>query len=380
MEALGAAITRVTIRPAAGDLPDDQDKLERDLTISILEQGPLPLLLASLASMIRNPARAVRALAVALRMAGWDGRAAIRHLAYFVEACWLVRHLKRQRAKHIHAHFGTNPAAVARIAHHLSGLPYSFTAHGPDEFDSPVALDLRGKIADAAAAIAISSYGRSQLMRWSSPDHWNKVAVVRCGLDDAFLDEADSPPCGEPQLCCVARLGPQKGLPLLIEACALLKARGIRFGVTLVGDGELRPQLEEQVARLGLRNEMLFTGALDTAGVRLHLAQSRLFVLPSFAEGLPVVLMEALALGRPVICTRIAGIPELVDEKCGWLVPAGSAEALAEAMAQALATPLDRLAEMGAVGRSRVAGLHSARKNAAELLELIRSSRAREAA
>lgn len=372
MEALGAAVTRVTIRPPADDLPDDQDKVERDLTISILGQGFASILAAAFLSILTGPERAARGIAVALKMSGWHPRLILRHLAYFAEAAWLVKHLRKERVDQIHAHFGTNPAAVARIVHHLGGFPYSFTVHGPDEFDSPAALDIAGKVADSAAAVAISSFGRSQLMRWSSPRDWHKISVVRCGLDEGFLEAPVSPPAVEPRLCCVARLSAQKGLPLLVEACSLLKARGAEFSLTLVGEGELRRDLEERVAELGLAREVLFVGAQDANGVRNHLAESRAFVLPSFAEGLPVVLMEALALGRPAISTRIAGIPELVDDQCGWLIPAGSVEALADAMADALGASLEHLTELGSVGRSRVLAMHSAKRNAAQLLELIR--------
>ena len=371
IEALGAAVTRVTIRPPAPDLPEDQDKVERDLTICILGQGIGSLLAAALLSILTGPGRAAKGITVALKMSGWDPRLILRHLAYFAEAAWLVKHLRKERVDHIHAHFGTNPAAVARIAHHLGGFRYSLTVHGPDEFDSPAALDIAGKVADSAAAIAISSFGRSQLMRWSSPRDWRKISVVRCGLDEDFLEAPVSLPAVEPRLCCVARLSAQKGLPLLVEACSLLQTRGVEFTLTLVGEGELRGQLEERVAELGLARQVLFAGAQDANGVRRHLVESRAFVLPSFAEGLPVVLMEALALGRPVISTYVAGRPELVDEECGWLIPAGSVEALADALADALGSPVERLAELGSVGRSRVLAMHSAKRNAARLLELM---------
>ena len=371
LEMLGAEIVRFTIRLPQNDLVDRDDLAERELTRPILGQGIAALLAAAFSSLLTHPGKAAGALAAALRMAGPEPRRIIRHLAYFAEAAWLAKRMRGERVDHLHAHFGTNPAAVARLAHRLSGIPYSFTVHGPDEFDAPVPLDLAGKIADAAAVVAISSYGRSQLMRWSAPHHWPKLAVVRCGLDRAFLDAPTSAPAAEPNFCCVVRLSAQKGLPLLIDACAVLKSRGLRFTLTLVGEGELKGELQAQAARTGLEQEVRFVGACDAEGVRRHLVASKAFVLPSFAEGLPVVLMEALAMGRPVITTAIAGIPELVDEECGWLVPAGSVDALAAAMADALDIPIERLAAMGAVGKSRVGAMHSAKANAAELLHLF---------
>lgn len=373
IEALGAEVLRFTIRPSAENLPDAEDVAERELTRTILGAGPAALLTAAVSSLLAHPRRAVGALALTLRMAGPNPVRLLRHLAYFVEAAWLARRIREERVDHLHAHFGTNPAAVARIAHRLSGIPYSFTVHGPDEYDAPLGLDLAGKIADACLTVAISSYGRSQLMRWSAPKHWPKLAVVRCGLDATFLEAPPSAPADAPSFCCVARLSAQKGLPLLVDACALLKSRGRRFTLAIVGEGELRAQLEAQIANAELEQEVRLVGARDAEGVRTHLAASRAFVLPSFAEGLPVVLMEALAMGRPVVTTAIAGTPELVDARCGWLIPAGSLDALADAMAEALDTPIDRLVEMGAVGRARVAAMHSAGIEADRLLELIGS-------
>jgi colanic acid/amylovoran biosynthesis glycosyltransferase len=253
------------------------------------------------------------------------------------------------------------------------GPRYSFTVHGPDEFDAPGAIDLGGKIADAAFVAAISSYGRSQLMRWSKAEDWEKIKVVRCGVDQAFLEAAADPP-DNVTLCCVARLGPQKGLHILIEAVAKVAPQRPDLRVVIVGDGPLREQLEAQAARLGVSNQIRFAGVMDGDAVRQHLLDARAFVLPSFAEGLPVVLMEALALRRPVITTWVAGIPELVDGEVGWLCPPGDADALANAIRAALDMPVGKLAAMGGAGRNRVRLAHDADANGAQLAALIRAS------
>jgi glycosyltransferase involved in cell wall biosynthesis len=294
-----------------------------------------------------------------------------RHFVYLVEACWLAGRLAG--VDHLHAHFGTNPAAVARLVEVLTGMPYSFTVHGPDEFDAPVALGLRSKIAHARCVMAISSYGRSQLMRWCDPVHWNKLIVMRCGVDELFTSEPPVLERDQTTFCCVARLSAQKGLPLLIEAASRLAAMGLDFSLVLVGDGDMRAQLESMIVKHSLQQRVTIKGYVESADVRDIVARSRAMVLASFAEGLPVVIMEALAMRTPVIATAIAGTPELVDEECGWLIPAGSVEALTDAMAAALAASPASLGAMGDVGRKRVLEHHDAARNGRALVQLFRS-------
>jgi glycosyltransferase involved in cell wall biosynthesis len=273
---------------------------------------------------------------------------------------------------HLHAHFGTNPAAVAAIARAWGGPTFSFTAHGPDEFDAPVTMSLASKIKAASFVAAISSYGKSQLMRWSDPAEWDKIKIVRCGVDAEYLNSKPRPiPANSTEFVCIARLSAQKGLPLLLDACAQLRANGERFSLMIIGDGELRETLRAQIDRQKLNECVALAGAASSTEIRDALARARAFVLPSFAEGLPVVLMEALAMARPVITTAIAGIPELVDGECGWLIPAGSTDSLVAAMMEALrATPQDLKAK-GAVGRERVRTMHDARRNANGIIEAI---------
>lgn len=372
IEAAGAKVARFSIRPADGAMPDTRDQAEKALTIVVLAGRGLNLALSTLLVLFRHPVRFFKAAAVAMRMADGRPAAVLRNAAYLIEACFLYRCLAAQKIDHLHAHFGTNPAAVARLVHSLGGPPYSFTVHGPDEFDRPQELDLRGKIADAKFTIAISSFGKSQLMRWSDPAHWNRIAIVRCGVDESFLEAAEAQAMTEaPKLCCVARLSAQKGLPLLVEAAALIDRRGVDFHLTLVGDGEMRQEVERMIDANGLGAKISIAGWSSSEAVRSHILNARAMVLPSFAEGLPVVIMEALALSRPVIATAIAGTPELVDDSCGWLIPAGSVERLAEAMIEALSLPVQDLERRGAEGRRRVLEWHDSRINGAQLLQLI---------
>jgi colanic acid/amylovoran biosynthesis glycosyltransferase len=374
IEQLGHDVVRISIRNAGAGLRDQADLEEASRTFFVLQQGLFLLIWASVRLALARPLKFWRAAALALRMAGTSPAVLIRHVAYLAEASLLVRHLERAGVVHIHAHFGTNPAAVARIIKRLGGPPYSFTVHGPDEFDAPRGLHLRGKIADAHFVAAISHYGRAQLMRWSEPEHWDKIGIVRCGVDDGFLRTPEVPVPDVPHFCCVARLSPQKGLPVLIETVEILKKRGLEFKITVIGDGEMRPHLEAQIRERGLGPYLRLVGARSGSEIRSHLLDARAFVLPSFAEGLPVVIMEALAVGRPVITTVIAGTPELVGEDCGWLVPAGSPETLAEAMVDALRTKPDVLSAMGRRGRAKVAASHDVKRNAIALASLMTGS------
>lgn len=369
LEEAGVTVRRFTLRPPDADLPDPQDRAEATKTEVVLGQGALRLLLATLGQLVKHPGRWFKALRVAIAMGQGAPARILRQMAYLVEACWLAGRM--EGVQHLHAHFGTNAAAVARLTHILSGVPYSFTVHGPEEFDGPLMLDLPGKIADARHAVAISSFGRSQLMRWTDPRDWGKLLVVRCGVDAIFADAEPQPPCEAPELSCVARLSGQKGMPLLIEAAALLKQRGVDFRLTVVGDGEMRREIEQAIADNGLQDRVVITGYLSAEGVRAAVAASRAMVLPSFAEGLPVVIMEALALRTPVIVTQIAGTPELVDSRCGWLIPAGAIEPLADAMEAALAAAPETLRAMGEVGRARVLAQHDALRNSRALGEAI---------
>ncbi|MEH3159094.1 MAG: glycosyltransferase [Sphingomonas taxi] len=370
VEAAGHQVDRYTVR-APANLIDEADRAEAQRTTAILSAGAIGLGTALLGALVRSPRRFLGAARLAVRSAGWSPKALVRHAAYLGEAAWLVRRFRATPVDHLHAHFGTNPAMVARLARRLGGPPYSFTIHGPDEFDQPDALDLHGKVAEARAVMVISSFCRSQVMRWSDPADWGKLAVVRCGVDAGFLAAPALPAPSAPRFAAVARLNAQKGLPLLVEAAALLRARGRDFRIDIAGDGELRAALTRRIAEAGLAEQVRLIGPVDGAGVRRLLQEARAFVLPSFAEGLPVVIMEALALERPVIASAIAGTPELVDARCGWLVPAGSVEALASAMEAAIDAPDATIAAMGQEGRRRVAALHDADTNARALIEAI---------
>jgi glycosyltransferase involved in cell wall biosynthesis len=294
------------------------------------------------------------------------------------EACLLLDLLEAERVDHMHAHFGTNSTEVVLLARLLGGPTYSFTVHGPEEFDQPQGLHLALKARHAAFAVAISSYGRSQMLRWlPSADH-NKVKVVHCGLEPGhFANPAELVHSHAMRLVFIGRLCADKAPWMLIPAVATLISEGLRFGLVLVGDGEMRPELERAIAAQGLQGQVRITGWLDSAGVRRELLAARALVLPSFAEGLPVVLMESLSVGRPVIASRIAGIPELVREGIdGWLITPGSPEALVDAMRDALYAGSAELGRMAVSGLERVRARHDVDVEAAKLKRLFENQAA----
>lgn len=372
LEAAGVSVVRYSMRRAADRLVDAADVAEAQRTTVLLDAGVTGLLGALLSAAMQRPAPFVRALALALRIGRRSERGLLVNLIYLAEACVLLRRLRVEGVRHVHAHFGANSAAVAMLANALGGPTYSFTVHGPEEFDKAPVIALREKLARAAFVIAISHYGRSQLLRLLPHERWARVHVVRCGVDDGFLGAPVADVTAAPRLVCVGRLSEQKGQLLLVEAVAALHRRGRDVRLVLVGDGEMRADVEAAIAREGLGDRVQITGWADGEAVRRHLGEARALVLPSFAEGLPVVIMEALALGRPVVSTYVAGIPELVRPgRNGWLVPAGSVEALVEAVDEVLAATPGRLTELGRAGRDDVRAAHDVRAIGGQLRALF---------
>jgi glycosyltransferase involved in cell wall biosynthesis len=258
----------------------------------------------------------------------------------------------------------------------LGGPTYSFTAHGPEEFDRVIALHLRDKVHHSAFAVCISSYGRSQMWRWIDFEDWPKVKVVHCGVDEHFLATGDPPPVPDSRdLVCVGRLVGQKGQLVLAEAARRLRDAGERFCIHLLGDGPLREEIEAFIREHGLEAHIRLHGFASGADVRRRILEARATVLPSFAEGLPVAIMESLALGRPCITTYVAGIPELVEPgRTGWLVPAGDADALTAAMKEVLKTSPEDLTQIGRRGVQRVRERHDVAEEARRLQRFFREA------
>ena len=370
----GIQIFRYSIRSSPERLIDPRDQAEALETQVLLGDSKMRVLTALVTTALARPLRFYCALRTTIRLARRSDRGVFRHLAYLAEACLLSRLLARQAIRHVHAHFGTNSATVAMLTHELGNISFSFTAHGPEEFDKAEQWSLGEKIEKAAFVVGVSHFGRSQLYRQCEHRLWGKIHVVHCGVDGDHLDRDTSPIPHAGKLVSVGRLSEQKGQLLLVEALGQLRRQGLRVELDFVGDGELRSQLERAIAEQGLSDSVKITGWADGETVRHILDACSAFVLPSFAEGLPVVIMEAMARGRPVLSTYVAGIPELVQPgQNGWLVAAGSADELANAVREVVTTPFEVLAEMGRNGRARVAEQHDIRRIGRRLATLMRS-------
>jgi colanic acid/amylovoran biosynthesis glycosyltransferase len=365
-------VFRYSIRPTPDRLLDPADIAEQKITDVVLSHGFLSLLLATLKVLLIRPFKFFGAFLLAMRLGRRGRQGCLWHLFYLAEAAWLLLQFEAKQISHVHVHFGTNPATVALLCRILGGPSYSFTVHGPEEFDCPESLHLRTKIEHCKFVVAVSFFGRSQLCRWSAFSDWQKIRVVRCGLPSEELDQTVSPVEDNQRLVCVGRLSEQKGQFLLVEAAKTLHDAGIKFELVLVGDGELRGEIERLIQAAGLQTCVRLIGWQTSRQVQDWLKKSRAFVLPSFAEGLPVSIMEAFAAGRPVVSTYIAGTPELVRlGENGWLVPAGSSVALAAALREVLQTSTDVLTDMGARGRKSVQELHRADVEATKLAQLF---------
>lgn len=365
LEAQGHEILRLAMRAADAPLVDAQDIAEADKTAYVLAAGKRALIGAVLRRIKDAPGRFITALRTAWQIGGRSEVGRVRHLIYLAEAAFVAERCKAQQITHAHAHFGTNAACVAMLAHLLGGAKYSFTVHGPEEFDAPRALSLRAKIAASDFTVAISQFGRAQLCRWADPADWDKIKVVHCGIEPSKFADPAPMPGGPRRLVAIGRLVEQKGQLALIQAMAQVQED---LHLTVIGDGEMRGEIEALIAALHQSDRITLTGWVDEARIKAELAKAHALIMPSFAEGLPMVVMEAMAAARPVIATYIAGTPELVREgETGWLVPAGDVAALAEAMRALIARPHTDLCQMGDAARSRVLARHDVATEAAKL-------------
>jgi glycosyltransferase involved in cell wall biosynthesis len=327
-----------------------------------------------LGTLVRHPMVFLRGLHCALRLGGLNLYELMFCIFYFLEALVVGSWMRKHRHTHLHVHFGTAVATVGFITSVAWRIPYSLSIHGPDEFFDAGEFHLTQKIEHAKFALCISDFCRSQVMRITGPEHWDKLEVVRLGVDlDLFTPRTDKGEADEEtRVVCVGRLVPAKGQLILVSAVGKLIAAGYAVRLTLVGDGEDRGRIQDFVRRNNLEQAVQLAGALNHEQTRLALKSADLFVLASFAEGLPVALMEAMAMEIPCISTFVAGIPELIRNRMdGLLVPSSSVEALASAIG-CLIDDRQLRCELGVAGRRRVIAHHCLAENSDLLASAFR--------
>ncbi len=372
LRGLGVEVLTCAIRQTPVEQhPGPSEKHAAATTFYVLNAAKNPLnLLACQARLFTAPGRYLRALRLALATRAPGLNAAFRQLAYFFEATILARHLEQEQVDCIHNHFVGGSATVSMLASELTGIPFSFTMHGPADLFEPAKWALREKTKRARFVSTISYFARSQLMYLSDNPDWDKIKIIHCGIDPANYTPRENPgERAETRLMFVGRLAPVKGLYILLEALGALIGKNPDLKLVIVGDGPERARLEKAAEPLGAHVE--FAGYKSQAEVSDLMRETDIFVLPSFAEGVPVVLMEAMASGVPVIATTVAGVSELVEDGVhGRLVRPGDPDALAEKIAELVADRATRH-RMGIAGRAKVVEEFNIHAEAARLLGLF---------
>jgi colanic acid/amylovoran biosynthesis glycosyltransferase len=370
----GLEVHTFTIRkPRAAELLSSADREESENTFAVLPPR-LPALLGShLRALVTHPLRYLAALGIALSHSPPGARNRLWRIFYFGEALLVWDECRRRGVRHLHAHFANVGCEVAMLAARLggSGWSWSFTMHGSTELFDETPHRLPAKIQRAALVVCNSDFTRAQLMKLVGREQWPKLHVVRCGLEaGAFTLRQHANSSGPLQVLTVARLVPGKGHALLIEALQSLRERGLDVEATFVGEGPEWAGLEALAEQLHV--PVRFAGAVGQDDLPTWYSSADVFCLPTFAEGLGVVLMEAMAAGLPVVSTRVMGVPEVVEDgDSGLLVSPGRPDELAAALDR-LAASSDLRERMGRRGRVRVErefGLAAAAARLAELFD-----------
>lgn len=332
IERHGVEVTRFSLRSENFEGLGQEDKEEYRLTTFILNEPKIRLLKIFFGWLLRNPHDLLNLIILIFSMNKKSSKSLYKHIVCAIEASFVAKVCQKDGCQHIHAHFGTNSAEVTMYASLMSKISYSLTIHGPEEYDYPEDLNLREKVKRSKFIATVSSFGRSQLFRWIDKKDWDKVKVVHCGLEPSYFECLErNKGANENVFLCTGRLCEQKGQLLLLQSFKEHLNEGHNSRLILAGDGELRSEIETLIKELELGERVTITGWISPDEVETLLEQCSVMVLPSFAEGLPVAIMEAMAKGRLVISTYIAGIPELVKHrKTGLLTVPGSIEDLTQ--------------------------------------------------
>jgi len=379
LRALGLDICTFSVRrPDESEVLTDLEKRERAQTSYILPTGPLKLLAAHTRWFFQHPLRYLSALIVAFHVRPPGVRGLLWALFYFAEAALLAGRLSSRRIEHLHAHFANVAANLAMVAARLTGASWSLTLHGQADFGRPSETRLAQKIHSARFVCCVCDYGRRQAIHAAGPQVADKIHLVPCGLDledfpaTTTGDRQDQPADERPvELLTVGRLSPEKGHEFLLEALASLCSKNLPITCTLVGDGPRNRFLHDRAAELDLTSHVHFLGSVGQDRIQDLYRRADVFILPSLAEGLPVVLLEAMALQRPVVTSRIAGIPELVQDGVnGLLVEPARSDQLAHAIERLVCDPNLRQ-RLGHAARQAVLDRHDIRISADRMARLF---------
>ena len=383
LRAAGVEVVTTSVnRPEPSDVAGPEGRREEAATLYLKSVGALAAARAVLAALRRGPGAVLAVWWALVGPARFDVRAVIVRTVHVVEGVLLWSHCRRIGVRHLHAHFGGGTSNAAWCAVELARRietdrwTWSMTIHGPHDFMNERDCLFDRKAASASFLVAISDFTRSQLLRNIDPADWPKVRVIRCGVDlEAYALRPEHAPSPVPNLLMVGRLAPEKGHVVLVEALALLAKRGVVADAQIVGGGPFRDEIEDAARRAGVAEHVHLLGERPPAEVRALLTEADVFCLPSFAEGLPVAMMEAMAIGTPVATTFISGIPELaVDGRTAAVVPAGDAEAFADGVERLLADPA-HAREMAVAARRRVEERHDLHTNVAQLVTCFAEAR-----
>ena len=369
----------VEIVTASINMPDrpfdkltDIERQEAEQTFYIKQQGMVKAVVALMKTLVLNPVGLLRGVQHAIKLGGGNIKRGLYHFFYLIEALLLGQWMQSQNVKHLHVHFATPAASVGLLVKTVFAYSFSFTVHGPDEFYDATGYNLPEKIVAADFVFCISHYARSQVMKLSPVQAWSKFDICRLGVDPQRFTPAVKNKANETcQLLCVGRLTPAKGQAILLASVAQLKQQGITVHLTLVGMGPDEQSLKNHAESLDIVSQVTFTGAVDQDNILTYYNAADMFVLPSFAEGLPVVLMEAMAMEIPCITTMITGVPELIENgQNGLLVPASDSEALTQAI-KLLAENQALRQQLGKAGRLKVLADYELHKNTLYLYEKL---------
>jgi colanic acid/amylovoran biosynthesis glycosyltransferase len=371
VRALGTELDTFSVRPpAAAELQHPALAAEAASTFTLLSQPLMRFASSHVRAFATKPGRYFRTLFLATRHRPPGLKAFALAFAHFAEAIVLADELKRRGLTRLHNHFANSGATVGYLATSFLRMPWSFTMHGISETDYPAGLMLGRKIEAAEFVACVSWFGRAQAMRLVSPDHWDKLHVVRCGLPLRTLPAATGSGGGT-RFVCVGRLSPEKGHAGLLEAFSRLGCDRSDLQLVLVGDGPDLDRLKRRADALSIAGQVTFAGRCGEKDALAWIARSDILVLPSFMEGLPIVLLEAMAIGTPVIATRVAGIPELVDDgRNGLLFTPSDWDALAECMRRLADDPALRT-KLARQGRKAVESEFDIDRSAAAMRDLF---------